>query len=88
MKKSARAPATPLGLRSGRPRDRAFGSVLTCVLLQHKQTQTNYRPVTGHLAADCKQISKEEDQEVPLDLRLTDYPEAGEHRYKAYTDAC
>lgn len=59
-----------------------------CVLFQDKQTQINYRPVTGHLAEDCKQISKEEDQELPLEMRLAHYPEAGEHRYKAYTDVC
>lgn len=87
-KESAHAPATILGLPFCCPRARTFGSLLTCVLFQDKQTQTNYRPVTGYLAEACKQISREEDQELPLEMRLPDYPEAGEHRYKASTDAC
>lgn len=82
------APATPLGLGSCCPSARALGWAPTGLLLQPKQMQTNCRPVTGRSAADCKQTSKQEDQGVLLGMRLTDYPEAGQPRYTASTDAC
>lgn len=64
------------------PQSWSLGSVPTGVLalFQHKQMQTNWRPVPGRLAADCKQTNNEEDQELLLDTRLTDYPEAGQRR--------